>query len=62
MVQLACDVASCERHRLQEACVLDPGGCSKGPCKEGAIGSTIPPMGIQTKQGICIMVVWGQVF
>ena len=27
------------------------GGCSKGPCKEGTIGNTLPYMGILTKTG-----------
>ena len=28
------------------------GGCSKGPCKGGTIGNTLPGKGILTKQGI----------
>ena len=39
--------------RQQETCR----GCSKGPCKEGTIGNTLPLMGILTKQGTYIMAI-----
>ena len=34
-------------------------GCSKGPCKEGTIGNTLPKKGILTKQGTYTMAIFG---